>query len=176
MILDLFLCSWRPYATFLERLLVEGVSPTTDPFRDFYHVIPSQVRATIVDCTSPSIKTPFQERENEWEDIIVETPDHLTCIKKKLCAIAFGFYVLGRTSNTALECDGFPGSPNRKNETWADLFLVRPFSLLGEALFAEEKDKGRPDDSHHHCSTPSQHSEWALLETQDRITKAVTQW
>jgi hypothetical protein len=42
-ILDIFRSGWRPYATFLEKLLVEGISPTVDPFRDFYHVIPSQV-------------------------------------------------------------------------------------------------------------------------------------
>ena len=37
-----------------------------------------------------------QDREGEWEDIVIETPRHLAHVKRDLCAIAFGLYILSR--------------------------------------------------------------------------------
>jgi hypothetical protein len=47
--------------------------------------------------------TSLQDREGEWEDIVVETPRQLAHIKRDLCAIAFGLYILSRekTADTA---------------------------------------------------------------------------
>lgn len=189
-ILYLFSCSWRPYAVFLERLLGEGVSPTIDPFRDFYHVIPSQ------------------DREGEWEDIIIETPRHLAHVKRDLCAIAFGLYILSREKTAdakvfVASVDSRPTSlcyPSLHGFTqdrgananaemasnWADIFVVKSPSQLGGSVYEEETGKKRVSRDGVDSQLPDEQllaraatmSEgWMFLDaiTQDSIASTVTE-